>query len=181
MPDLHLRPEVRDALRRGRETLAGAALVLIAVWMWVATFGVTRLLALALGVLGLALIWTGVQRWRFGQGTGGPGVVQVDERRLVYWGPLTGGVMDLDNLARLDLDPAGRPAHWVLTDLRGEVLAIPTTAQGAEALFDLFAVLPGLKVEAMLTALARDDGAPVPLWRLPNVVVLPSAAQRRLH
>lgn len=176
-----LRPEAARALRRGREALAGAALVLLALWLGLSSFGITRWVAVALGLAGLALVWTGVQRWRFAQGGGGPGVVTVDERRLVYWGPLTGGVMDMDGLARLDLDPGAVPAHWVLTSLRGERLEVPANARGAEALFDLFASLPGLSTEAMLGALNRTEGPPVTLWRAPNVIVLPPREGRRLH
>ncbi|HVG48174.1 MAG TPA: hypothetical protein VM899_08585 [Rubellimicrobium sp.] len=161
--------------------LAGAALVLLALWLGLSSFGITRWVAIALGLGGLALVWTGAQRLRFGRGGGGPGIVTVDERRLVYWGPLTGGVMDMDGLARLDLDPAARPAHWVLTSLRGERLEVPVTAQGAEALFDLFAALPGLPTETMLATLQRTSGPPVTLWRAPNVILLPPQGQRRLH
>lgn len=176
-----LRPEAADRLRRGREVLAGAALVLLALWLGLASFGITRWVAIALGLAGLALAWTGAQRFRFAQGGGGPGVVTVDERRLVYWGPLTGGVMDMDGLARLDLDPGARPAHWILTSLRGERLEVPVNAEGAESLFDLFAGLPGLPTEAMLGALQRTGGPPVTLWRAPNVVVLPPPGQRHPH
>lgn len=176
-----LRPEVALLLRRGREALAGAALAALALWLGLSSFGVTRWVAVALGLAGLALIWTGVQRLRFGRGGGGPGIVTVDERRLVYWGPLAGGVMDMDALARLDLDPGARPAHWILTGLRGERLEVPVNATGAEALLDLFASLPGFPTEAMLSALGRTEGPPVTLWRAPNVVVLPPPGQRRLH
>ena len=161
--------------------LAGAALVLLALWLGLSSFGITRWVAVALGLAGLALAWTGVQRLRFGRGGGGPGIVTVDERRLVYWGPLTGGVMDMDGLARLDLDPGARPAHWVLTGLGGERLEVPVNAQGAEALFDLFAALPGLPTETMLATLQRTEGPPVTLWRAPNVILLPPRGQHRLH
>ena len=181
MPELPIRPEIRGALRRGREVLAGAALALLALWLGLTSYGITRWVAMALGLAGLALVWTGVQRLRFDQGGRGPGIVTVDERRLVYWGPLTGGVMDMDGLARLDLDPGAKPAHWVLTSLRNERLEVPVTAQGAEALFDLFAALPGFSTETMLQALKGTEGPVVTLWRAPNVIVLPAPGQRRLH
>ena len=176
-----LRPEAALLLRRGREALAGAALALAAIWLGLTSYGITRWVAGALALGGLALAWTGVQRWRFGRGGGGPGIVQVDERRLVYWGPLTGGVMDMDGLARLDLDPGAMPAHFILTSLRGERLEVPVNAEGAEALLDLFAALPGFPTETMLQALSRTEGPAVTLWRVPNVIVLPPREQRRLH
>lgn len=177
-----LRPELRETLRRGREALAGLCVVLFALWWGTGTFGLTRWLAVALGLFGAALVWTGVQRWRFVRGGGGPGVVEVDERRLTYWGPLSGGTVDLDDLLRLDLHPGGRPVHWLLTPRSGEALAVPVDAQGAEALLDLFTALPGLRIEALLAALARREGPAVTLWSSPNVVAFPRPPERRrLH
>lgn len=173
-----VRPELRETLWRGREALAGAVLALLALWWGLGTFGITRWIALAAGLLGLALVWTGAQRWRFARGEKGPGVVEVDERRLTYWGPLSGGAVDLDDLLRLDLDPSGRPAHWVLTPVRGEPLAVPVTAGGAEALLGLFTALPGLRAEALLVALGRTGGPVVTLWRSPNLVAFPGGTRR---
>jgi hypothetical protein len=181
LPEPRLRPEIRDALWRGREALAGAALILMALWLALGTFGVTRWVAAALGLVGLGLVWTGTQRWRFAVRGKGPGVVEVDERRLVYWGPLAGGTVDLDDLLRLELDRSGRPSHWVLTTLRGEVLAVPVNAEGAEALLDLFTALPGLHTEALLGALEASGDDRVVLWTAPNVVAFPRSERRRLH
>ena len=178
---IRLRPEVRAALARAREALAGLGVILFALWWGIGTFGITRWMAVALGLFGVALVWTGLQRWRFAQGGRGPGVVQVDERRLVYWGPLSGGTVDLDELLRLDLDPSGRPAHWVLTPRGGEALMVPVTAEGAEALLDFFAALPGLRAEALIAALSREEGPVVTLWQSPNVIAFPRTERRRLH
>ena len=181
MADLRIRPELRVALERGREALAGVAVILFALWLGLGSFGVTRLIAVAVGLFGAGLVWTGVQRWRFVRGTGGPGIVEVDERRLTYWGPLSGGTVDLDDLLRLDLDPGGKPAHWLLTPRSGEVLAVPVTAKGGEALLDLFTALPGLRTEALLAALDRTEGPRVVLWQSPNVIAFPRPERRTLH
>ncbi len=175
------RPELRAALWRGREALAGAAVLILALWLGLSAFGVTRWVAVPLGLLGLGLVWTGIQRWRFVRGTGGPGIVEVDERRITYWGPLSGGTLDLDDLLRLDLDPGGRPAHWVLTPRTGQALAIPVSAQGAEALLDLFTALPGLRTEALLSALSLTEGPVVAVWQSPNVIAFPGPQRRRLN
>lgn len=174
-----MRPEAREALWRARETLAGAALVLVALWLGLSAFGLLRWVAWGIGLVGLALVWTGVQRWRFSPAGRGPGVVEVDERRLVYWGPLSGGAMDLDDLLRLEFDPGGMPGHWVLTSVRGERLAVPANAEGAEGLLDLFSALPGLRAEALVAAVGAREA--VVVWRRPNVLVFPAAEQGRLN
>ena len=61
----------------------------------------------------------------------------------------------------------------LMTQAKGPLSELPVNAQGAEALFDLFAALPGFPTEAMLQALNRTEGPVVTLWRAPNVVVLP--------
>jgi hypothetical protein len=109
---------------------------------------------------------------RFSMGGGGAGLVQVDERRLAYFGPLTGGVIDLGDLTRVDLDPTGKPAHWVLRDQGGQMIYIPVNAEGAEALFDVFAALPGIRTERMLDLLKNSPKERVLIWE---------RAQGRLH
>lgn len=164
---------VRRALAPWRGVLAGAGVAAAGVLVAASTFGLTRALGLVLVPLGLALAWTARQRMRWGRGTGGPGVVQVDERRLAYWGPLTGGVIDMDDLRRLELGPedpaAGHPARWILWGPDGQRLEVPVTALGAERLLDLFAALPGLPVERLLAARAASAEAlgsvPLTVWR----------------
>lgn len=164
MADL-FRPEARATLWRWREVIAGAAVMAFGLWWAWATYSPVRWLAVVIVLAGAALTWTAVQRLRFRQGGGGAGVVQIVERRLAYWGPLTGGMIDMDDLARLTLDPTGRPVHWVLTPHRGDTLHIPVDAEGADALFDLFAALPGIQTQQMLDTLAHPGDGPVVLWR----------------
>jgi hypothetical protein len=160
---------LRGALAPWRGVLAGAGVSGAGLLVALSTFGLTRALGLVLALLGLALAWTARQRMRWGRGGGGPGVVQVDERRLLYWGPLTGGVIDMDDLRRLDLDPqdpaAGKPARWILWGPGGQRVEVPVAAAGAERLLDLFAALPGLPVERLLAARMAEGDAPVTVWR----------------
>lgn len=167
-----LRPEVQATLWRWREIIAGFAIFGFGLWWANAMYSPVRWLALPILVLGVAVVWTGFQRVRFRRGGGGAGVVQIVERRLAYWGPLTGGVVDLDDLSRLAFDPGHKPPHWVLTPRGGAPLFIPVDAEGADALFDLFTALPGLKAERMLDLLAHPPDHAVVLW---------DAAQLRLH
>jgi len=159
------RPEARAALWRWREVIAALGVVLIGIW-WLRTFfQPVQWIGWAFVAVGAGLAIAGLQRALFRQGNEGPGVVQIRERRVGYFGPLTGGVMDVEDVTRLELEPAALPApHWVLTGVGGQVLEIPVNAKGSEALFDAFAALPGIRTDQMLSVLQRTPDARVTVW-----------------
>ena len=160
-----LRPEARATLWRWREVLAASALEALGLWWAIEGMGVVRWLGGTLVLIATGLGFAGVQRARFRQDGQGPGIVMLDERRLVYMGPLTGGAMDVADMTRLELEPAALPApQWVMTGIGGQTLAIPVNAEGAEALFDVFAALPGIRSNQMLDVLERTPGARVTVW-----------------
>jgi hypothetical protein len=116
---------------------------------------------LALGAGGAAIAaW---RRATFASPGGGVGVVQLDEGRLTYFGPLSGGTIAGREIESVGIDPRHRPTHWVLRDAATELL-IPVDAEGAGVLLDVFALLPGLDLGAAQGAVARSR-APVTLWR----------------
>ncbi|MDU8913658.1 hypothetical protein [Aestuariicoccus sp. MJ-SS9] len=164
-----IRPEAARTLHRWREALAGAALVLLGLY-WV--FGVGGLLywiGFAVACAGAALVVAGFQRARFRSGGGGPGVVTVVEGRIGYFGPLSGGLADLEDLTQLVLDPTSYPPHWQLHRAGQPLLAIPLNAEGADQLFDAFASLPGMRTERMLREMQNAGAAPVVIWRAEHV------------
>ncbi len=115
----------------------------------------------------IGAVWgiAGAQRARFAQDGDGPGVVQIRERRLAYFGPLDGGVMDVADLAKLEIDPGSHPEpSWILTGTDGQIIAIPINAAGAEDLFDVFASLPNIKTNTVLDVLSRTPDARVTVW-----------------
>lgn len=163
-----LRPEARAALWRWREALTGAGVIAFGFWWGVGAASLVQWIGWAVVVLGVALALAGIQRARFRTGAGGPGIVQVDERRLSYFGPLTGGIIDMDDLIRLELDPQALPApHWILSGQGGQRIAIPINANGADALFDLFASLPGIRTAQMLAAMEHAPKARITIWDRP--------------
>ncbi|WP_135504524.1 hypothetical protein [Roseovarius aestuariivivens] len=164
-----VRPEAMQALRQYREVIAGACCLGVALWWMLGPGGILAWVGGALGLAGAALVAIGVQRARFRSGSGGPGVVQVDEGRVTYFGPLTGGSVDLSELTALHLDPSGQPAHWALYQPGQPPLLIPLTAEGADQLFDTFATLPGLRTGRLLSAMQTHGGQPVTVWEhVPN-------------
>lgn len=160
-----IRPEARAQLWRWREILA--ALVLLALGLrWALTgHGFWSVTGWAVVAIATLLAVMGAQRMRFRQGAGGPGVVQVVEGQISYFGPLTGGAVAVSELERLTLDPSAKPAHWLLEQPGQPVLGIPVNAEGADALFDVFAALPGIRTERMLAELESKGPHHVVIWQ----------------
>lgn len=158
-----LRPGAAQVLRRWREVLVALGLAALGLW-WVLTgFGLVEWLGWALMTAAAALTLAGLQRLRFRRGGGGPGVVVVDEGLIAYLGPVTGGTVARSEITALALDPGG--PHWVLSQPGQPDLRIPLDAEGAEALFDAFAALPGLRTEHMLARMRRPGPEPETLWQ----------------
>ncbi|MEO1638016.1 MAG: hypothetical protein AAFU41_02055 [Pseudomonadota bacterium] len=160
------RPEVRAFARRWQEVIAATGVIALGFW-WVFTgVGINLWLGVILCVVGVGWGVAAIQRARFAQDGEGPGVVQIRERRLAYFGPLNGGVMDVSALTEVAFEPDSHPGpSWTLVDSDGQELAIPVNAAGAEGLFDAFAALPGMETQAMLTVLERTPDARVVVWR----------------
>ncbi len=161
-----VKPGLARKMNRWRETLAGLAASALG-YVWFSTeAGPLQLVGMVLMVGGALLAVAGVQRARFRRGTDGPGLVQVIEGQVTYFGPDEGGTVALDDLISVELDPVGEPsALWVVTGKLGEALKIPVDAVGADALFDVFASLPGLKTESMLAKLESNPSTPVMVWQ----------------
>lgn len=161
---MFFRPEAKAALWRWREMLVAAGVALLGLW-WIV--GPGRLLALpgwAFVLGGIALALVGFQRGRFRGAGDGVGAVQVDEGQVAYFGPLTGGVVSLAALERLSLDATLTPAHWRLDAPDQAAVLIPVNAAGADALFDAFSKLPGLRTERMLSELRTRRDHAVVIW-----------------
>lgn len=160
-----MRPEARAALWRWREVLYAGAIAAFGLWWAIGGLGIVKWIGLIFVALAVILGIAGIQRGRFRQSGTGPGVVQVAERRLAYFGPLNGGAMDIADLTKLELDPSSHPApSWLLTGMGGQHLSIPVNAAGAEALFDLFGSLDGIQTEAMLDVLSHTPSVRVEVW-----------------
>jgi len=159
------RPEVRAFFWRWREVLLAGVVLLLGIWWALSGVGINVWLGYIFCLIGIGWGIAGVQRARFAQDGDGPGVVQIRERRLAYFGPLDGGIMDVADLSRLEIDPASHPdPSWVLTSIEGQILNIPINAKGAEDLFDVFAGLPDIKTNTVLDVLSHTPDARVTVW-----------------
>jgi hypothetical protein len=167
-----IRPEARAVLWRWREALVGLGVALLGAWIalggraFVALFGVMVML------LGIGLAAAGWQRGRFRREGLGPGVVQLTEGQVAYFGPQAGGILPVERIAAVVLNPLPRSGPvWELRSPGEEPLRVPADAAGAEALFDVFAALPGFPTEAMLDALEDPGTVPRIIWARPHAQV----------
>ncbi|MCB1394412.1 MAG: hypothetical protein H6898_14795 [Rhodobacter sp.] len=170
MPDF-LRPEARTTLSRWAESGAALALTAVGLWWGWAGLGLVRWGGIVLALTGAALAFGAVQRARFNRPGLAPGIVELDEGEIRYFGPRGGGVLALDRIASLSIS-ADR-GYWLAESLDGEILVIPRAAQGSEALFDAFAALPGLGMEKLLRISAQPPAANArTIWRRPARTLL---------
>lgn len=169
-----IRPELLERLRPFREAMAAGLLALLGVWLvWL---GGWLLMPVGAVVLFIAAVWgiSALRRARFARRVEAPGVVELDEGQIGYLGPTFGGYVALAELSDLRLIDLHGKRHWRLKQADGQVLLVPVAAQGAEVLFDAFALLPGADMARLAAAL---DGPLTlhPLW------TRPAAADLRLR
>ena len=160
-----IRPEVRAALFRWRETLIGLAALGIGLRLVITSFGAVFLIGCGLVLAGAALIVAGIQRARFRSGSGGAGVVDIDERQIIYFGPFGGGAVAVDDLVEIGVDGS---RSWLVRDRAGTHLLIPMNAEGAEALFDAFSALPGLSGAQLVEAARSAPREYTLVWAKPQ-------------
>lgn len=182
-----LRPEATRLIRRWAETAVYAAL---------AGWGVVWLLTSASGgpawrwglaaVAALAGLWfvraAAMAALAAGEGEA-PGIVEIDERRVAYWGPREGGAIALDEIASVDIDVAA-PDDWhdeTVWALRPPgieaALLIPASAEGAERLIDAFAALPGFDPARAVSALRARRPGLITIWTRPRQPAGPALAR----
>lgn len=159
-----IRPDAYAALMRWREVLVGAGLLALGLMWALGPGGLLGWVGWALVLAGGALGVTGLRRMRFRTDGSGPGVVQVDEGKISYFGPVDGGAVAASELERLILDPTAHPPCWVLEQPGWPALHIPVNAAGSEALFDAFGALPGLDTGRLVQHLGRKAPMPVVVW-----------------
>lgn len=156
-----MRPEAIAVLFRWREVLAAAALSLAG--LWTASRGGWLLAPLGAAMAALAIAW-GVnarRRVRFRQSVSAPGIVEVTEGQVAFFGPAgegpAGGLIALPDLVEVHLVTRHGRRAWRLRQADGQMLTIPVDAAGSEALFDAFVALPGLDSAELIAALAEGS------------------------
>ena len=160
-----VRPEAASALSRWRGVLLSGAVILLGVWWALTSVGAIVWIGAVVALIGGAMLFSSLQRIRFGTDRNGPGVVHIDEGAIGYFGPLTGGDVARSEMTGLALDHASTPPHWILSQPGQGDLMIPLNAAGADKLFDTFSSLPGIRTERMLHEMRNGTDGRVMIWQ----------------
>ena len=143
---LGLRMEAVAFLRRWAETALWALAALWLAWraLSAALNGgwIIAAILLLLAIIAGAGLRNAILRRRAIAERSGPGVVLVDEGRIAYLGPLGGGTMDLEEIARIEIIDE----TWIFTARDGTVLPIASGSEGVAPLADALAALPEFDV-----------------------------------
>lgn len=151
-----IREGARAALWQWREVIAAG--LVVAFGLWAASGGGYVLVpfGLLVAALGAGLAVQAWRRMRFAQGADAPGIVEVDEGQISYMGPQLGGFVSVPELVELRLVTLRGRRLWRLKQADGQALLVPVDAAGAEALYDVFAALPGMDMPGLLAALSPE-------------------------
>ncbi|KPQ14869.1 MAG: hypothetical protein HLUCCA09_03205 [Rhodobacteraceae bacterium HLUCCA09] len=160
-----VRPEALAALTRWREVALALAFAVFG--LWVATRGgyFYAVLGGAICAFALGLALAAWRRLRFAPGADAPGVVEIDEGAIAYFGPETGGVVALSELDEVQATAHSSGLAWRLHQSDGTTLTIPAAARGADQLFDVFGALPGASTRTFLAAVEQPPAGTRRLWR----------------
>lgn len=160
-----IRPELLAAIRRWQEVIVATGIMALGLWLFSLGGWLLQGLGLALAAFGVAFALVGLRRLRFHQAGSAPGVVEVLEGQISYFGPRGGGFASILEITEIRLIRQGGVRHWRIAQAETAALLIPVGAEGGDLLFDVFATLPGLDMEGVLTALARVDAPDLVVWR----------------
>ncbi|WBU64336.1 hypothetical protein [Paracoccus aerodenitrificans] len=165
-----IRPELARWLTQRRELLAALATVLFGGWL--ALRGGWFFFALGAAVFATGAVWA-VTSWRrlaFLHDVTAPGVVEVVEGEIRYFGARSlGGSIALHELNEIRLIRLNGQDHWRLKSRDGQALLIPVEARGAEQLADAFTALPGLDLGRVSAALQQTEGPSLRIvWTRPK-------------
>ncbi len=161
-----IRPKARQEIARWSEVAAAVGAALVGTLLTRMGGFLFLPVGALLTLLSLGWLLNALRRLSFQRPVAAPGVVEVIEGQVGYFGPTFGGFVALDEVNELRLTDFHGARQWRLRTLSGEVLLIPIDATGAEKLFDAFATLPGIDMAALSVALNRGAST-LPLWTRP--------------
>lgn len=167
-----IRPELQARAARWSDSLVAAAILLGGLWLAFRGGWFFAALGGLVLLVGLSLLIGAIRRLPFRRGIDAPGLVEVDEGAVRYYGAaVLGGEIALRDLVEIRLLRLKGRGHWRLRSANGEALLVPVDAAGSDALAHAFMALPGLDMGAVSAALAhvaQQSDAVRTVWRKPG-------------
>lgn len=167
-----IRPELRAWAACWSESLVATAILLAGLWLAFRGGWFFAALGGLVLLVGLSLLIGAWRRLPFRRQIDAPGMVEVDEGAVRYYGAaVPGGEIALRDLVEIRLLRLKGRGHWRLRNTGGEALLVPVDAAGAAVLADAFTALPGLDMGAVSAALAHVADQPDAVrtvWRRPD-------------
>lgn len=153
-----IRPPVVAHFSKWREAYLVAIVLLFGFWLFMRGSASLNLILQGVGlvvtVAGIFMLRATIQRIRFKRSQKAPGIVDVTEREISYYGPMHGKTISLDSLQKIELRESEYfAASWVLHNTEGDPMIVPTSAKGSERLFDAFSSLSGVKMNDLVAAI----------------------------
>ncbi|MFD1882538.1 hypothetical protein [Paracoccus pacificus] len=161
---------IRAELRPWAEPAGAACAALAGLWLFGLGGWFFWPIGAALTLLALGWLVVAWRRMVFRRDVAAPGLVEIDESRIRYFGARTlGGEMNLRDLAEIRVMTLDGRLYWRLRSLDAQAMLIPLDAAGAAALPDAFAALPGASLSELARGLeyVQTNGGFRSLWRRP--------------
>lgn len=153
-----IRPPVVTHFTKWREAYFAGFIMGLGCWAFLQGQSTLNLVLQAIGLIialaGIIFLRTAIQRIRFRKSQKAPGMVDVTEREISYFGPMHGKTISLECLNKIELRESEAYASiWVLHHTEGDPMIVPTTAKGSDRLFDAFVSLSGVKMDVLVSAI----------------------------
>ena len=160
-----VRPEAISYFQNYRGFILSAMIVIAGVYILASSFGTTRIAGGIILIIGLLVGHDAYRRFKFPNGRGGRGVLEVDERRVSY---LFGGIetsISMDSLDRIELHRSVKGlVTWVFYGPDG-ILSVPGDAEGTDGLFDALVALPSINYSQAEAAMQGTDPDIFLIWQ----------------
>ncbi|MGB1235497.1 MAG: hypothetical protein ACPG5U_07175 [Planktomarina sp.] len=167
-----IRPQAAATLSKARPFILAGCMASFGIYIMLTTRGAGYLAAGVFILIAGLIAHDAYRRIMFPKGSGGVGLVEVDERRITYLSGGGGHSISIEDLTRVEAHRNGRGrVTWVFYSDE-ETLSVPANAMGNDKLFDAMVALPGLNHEQAQAA-ARGQG--------PDMFLVWQRDKRRLH
>lgn len=157
-------------LSRWKEPILIALVLIFALrLLWRAvTFNnwITGIAGVVLVIVVASLLYVSYLRARLRRSASGPGIVEIDEQKITFFGPETGGEVELSNVTRLQISTLPNKMgdrNWIIWH-HGGSLVIPTAATGADQLLETLTALPGFRLDTTLKAIEATTQEIFTIW-----------------